>query len=80
MLHTREWREHHIFQELLKSVVGLEEHLMQGGDDKVDIVAELVSTIMPSYLFKYNDVHTISSPKAHPEQGVMIPKVLKVVC
>jgi hypothetical protein len=53
---------------------------MQGGDDEVDIVAELVSTIMPSYLFKYNDVHTISSPKAHPEQGVTIPKVSKVVC
>ncbi|KAG1732025.1 uncharacterized protein EDB91DRAFT_1238858 [Suillus paluster] len=35
--------EHHVFQELLKSVAGLEEPLMQGGDDEVDIVAELLT-------------------------------------
>ncbi|KAG2062737.1 hypothetical protein BDR04DRAFT_1039847 [Suillus decipiens] len=40
---AEEQQEHRIFQELLKSVVGLEECLMQGGDDKVDIVAELLT-------------------------------------
>ncbi|KAG2145514.1 hypothetical protein BD769DRAFT_1625224 [Suillus cothurnatus] len=40
---AEERREHRIFQELLKSVAGLEERLMQGGDDKVDIVAELLT-------------------------------------
>ncbi|KAG1902986.1 uncharacterized protein F5891DRAFT_1127521 [Suillus fuscotomentosus] len=38
---AEERREHRIFQELLKSVAGLEERLMQGGDDEVDAVAEL---------------------------------------
>ncbi|KAG1898245.1 uncharacterized protein F5891DRAFT_1129640 [Suillus fuscotomentosus] len=38
---AEERREHHIFQELLKSVAGLEERLLQGGDDEVDAVAEL---------------------------------------
>jgi hypothetical protein len=45
----RERREHRIFQELLKSVAGLEERLMQGGDDEVDIVAELASIVHRSY-------------------------------
>ncbi|KAG2103042.1 hypothetical protein BD769DRAFT_1630920 [Suillus cothurnatus] len=40
---AEERREHRIFQELLKSVAGLEERLMQGGDDEVDIVAELLT-------------------------------------
>lgn len=39
----REQREHRVFQELLKSVAGLEERLMHGGDDEVDAVAELAS-------------------------------------
>jgi hypothetical protein len=75
MSRTRERREHRIFQDLLKSVVGLEERLMQGGDEEVDVVAELASTITPSYLVEFNDINTISSPKAHLEQGVMTPKV-----
>ncbi|KAG1842301.1 hypothetical protein C8R48DRAFT_751100 [Suillus tomentosus] len=40
---AEEWREHRIFQELLKSVAGLEERLMQGGDDEVDVIAELLT-------------------------------------
>ncbi|KAG1901227.1 uncharacterized protein F5891DRAFT_951100 [Suillus fuscotomentosus] len=40
---AKEQCEHHVFQELLKSVAGLEECLMQGGDDEVDAVAELAS-------------------------------------
>ncbi|KAG0694733.1 hypothetical protein DFH29DRAFT_985178 [Suillus ampliporus] len=39
----RERHEHHIFQELLKSVAGLEEWLMQGADDEVDLIAELLT-------------------------------------
>ena len=39
----RERREHRVFQELLKSVLGLVERLMEGLDEEVDIVAELVS-------------------------------------
>ena len=39
----RERREHRVFQELLKSVPGLEERLMEGSEEEVDIVAELVS-------------------------------------
>ncbi|KAG1876239.1 hypothetical protein F4604DRAFT_1880564 [Suillus subluteus] len=38
--------EHHIFQELLKSVAGLEEQLMQDGDDEVDLIAELASVML----------------------------------
>ncbi|KAG2738342.1 hypothetical protein P692DRAFT_20758862, partial [Suillus brevipes Sb2] len=40
---AEERREHRIFQELLKSVAGLEERLMQGGDEEVDLIAELAS-------------------------------------
>ncbi|KAG2045968.1 hypothetical protein BDR06DRAFT_840534, partial [Suillus hirtellus] len=40
---AEERREHRVFQELLKSVAGLEERLMQSGEDEVDIVAELAS-------------------------------------
>jgi len=47
----RERREHRVFQELLKSVAGLEERLMEGGDDEVDVVAELAS-ILVSYVSK----------------------------
>jgi hypothetical protein len=76
----RERREHRVFQELLKSVAGLEERLMQGGDSEVDVVAELVS-IMVSYAFGLSFIsHIISSPKAHLEQEVMTPKVSKAVC
>lgn len=76
----RERREHRVFQELLKSVAGLEERLMQGGDNEVDIVAELAST-MASYVFKFSFIsHITSSPRAHLGQGVMIPKVSKAVC
>lgn len=42
----RERREHRIFQELLRSVAGLEERLMQGGDEEVDLIAELASVIV----------------------------------
>ncbi|OJA19938.1 hypothetical protein AZE42_08047 [Rhizopogon vesiculosus] len=42
---AEERREHRVFQELLKSVAGLEERLMQGGDNEVDVVAELASTL-----------------------------------
>ncbi|KAG1748532.1 hypothetical protein EDD22DRAFT_981885 [Suillus occidentalis] len=40
---AEEQQEHRIFQDLLKSVVGLEECLMQGGDEEVDVVAELLT-------------------------------------
>ncbi|KAG0694655.1 hypothetical protein DFH29DRAFT_985192 [Suillus ampliporus] len=40
---AEERRKHHIFQELLKSVAGLEERLMEGGDDEVDVIAELLT-------------------------------------
>ncbi|KAG2129163.1 hypothetical protein DEU56DRAFT_915282 [Suillus clintonianus] len=49
---NEERREHRVFQELLKSVAGLEERLIHSGDDEVDVVAELASTIPFSYLFK----------------------------
>jgi hypothetical protein len=42
----RERREHRVFQELLKSVAGLEERLMQGEDNEVDVVAELASIMV----------------------------------
>lgn len=77
---SRERREHRIFQELLKTVVGLEERLMQGEDNEVGVIAELAST-MASYVFKFSSIsHITSSPKAHLGQGVMIPKVSKAVC
>ncbi|KAG1743916.1 hypothetical protein EDB19DRAFT_1894673 [Suillus lakei] len=38
---AEERHKYHIFQELLKSVAGLKECLMQGGDGEVDAVAEL---------------------------------------
>jgi hypothetical protein len=75
----RERREHRVFQELLKSVAGLEERLMQGGDEEVDVVAELASTISFSYVFKVN-VYLISSPRAPLEQGVTTPKASKAAC
>ncbi|KAG2152122.1 hypothetical protein BD769DRAFT_1648631 [Suillus cothurnatus] len=40
---AKEQPKHCVFQELLKSVAGLEEHLMQGRDDEVDIIAELLT-------------------------------------
>ncbi|KAG2059466.1 hypothetical protein BDR06DRAFT_979970 [Suillus hirtellus] len=40
---AEERRKHRVFQELLKSVAGLEECLMQSGEDEVDIVAELLT-------------------------------------
>lgn len=46
----RERREHAIFQELLKSIPGLEERLVTGSDDEVMIVAELVGVIY-HYIF-----------------------------
>jgi hypothetical protein len=55
----REQPKHCVFQELLKSVAGLEEHLMQGRDDEVDIIAELAS-ISVSYVFKV--IHFFHTP------------------
>ncbi|KAG1784994.1 uncharacterized protein HD556DRAFT_1435288 [Suillus plorans] len=40
---AEERREHHVFQELLKSVAGLEKRLMQDGDDEVDAIAEVLT-------------------------------------
>jgi hypothetical protein len=40
----RERREHAIFKELLKTIPGLEERLVQGSEDELAIVAELVGT------------------------------------
>ncbi|KAG2081961.1 hypothetical protein BD769DRAFT_1633495 [Suillus cothurnatus] len=40
---AKERCKHHVFQELLKSVAGLEERLMQGRDDEVDSIAELLT-------------------------------------
>ena len=42
----RERREHRIFQELLKSVPGLEEHLLQGLEEEVDTIADLVNCLI----------------------------------
>lgn len=42
-LHPRERREHRVFQQLLLSVPGLEARLMDGSDEDVGHVAELVS-------------------------------------
>ncbi|KAG1894272.1 uncharacterized protein F5891DRAFT_985160 [Suillus fuscotomentosus] len=61
----KQW-EHRVFQELLKSVADLEELFMQGGDNEVDAVAELASTIMLSYLFKKGPS---SSPPPHQATG-----------
>ncbi|KAG1850272.1 hypothetical protein C8R48DRAFT_750143 [Suillus tomentosus] len=49
---AEERREHRVFQELLKSVAGLEECLMQSREDEVDIIAELTSITFYSYLTK----------------------------
>jgi hypothetical protein len=38
----RERREHRVFQTLLHSIAGLEERLMEGSDEEVAHVAELV--------------------------------------
>ena len=39
----RERREHRVFQELLRSVPGLEERLLQGPEEEVDTIADLVN-------------------------------------
>jgi hypothetical protein len=39
---NRERREHSIYQELMKTVPGLEERLMTSSEDELSIVAELV--------------------------------------
>jgi hypothetical protein len=44
MVFGRERREHRVFQELLKSVPGLEERLMEGSEEEVGLLAELVSS------------------------------------
>lgn len=52
---------------------------MQGGDDEVDSVAELVSnSSSTSKSFVYLTYY-FSSPKAHLEQGAMTRKVSKAV-
>ena len=43
----RERREHRVFQELLRLVPGLEERLLHGSEEEVDIVAELVNLLVP---------------------------------
>ena len=43
----RERWEHRVFEELLRSVPGLEERLLHGSEEEVDIVAELVSFFVP---------------------------------
>lgn len=53
-MYSREQCEFIIFQELLKSVPGLEEHLMTGSDDEVAIVAELVGVYL---IFSCNTTH-----------------------
>jgi hypothetical protein len=39
---NRQRREHHVFETLLQMVPGLEERLMNGGENEVGNVAELV--------------------------------------
>lgn len=56
-----------MFSKSFLSLAGLEEHLMQGGHDEVDTVAELASAITPSYLFKVNYLHTIRSSSSCSE-------------
>lgn len=41
-LRIRERREHRVFETLLQSVPGLEERLMEGSDEQVSHVADLV--------------------------------------
>ena len=42
----RERREHRVFQELLRSVPGLEERLLQGPEEEVDTIADLVNFLI----------------------------------
>jgi hypothetical protein len=58
-------------------LIFLGERLMQGGNDEVDAVAELViisSSTSKSFVYL---TYYFSSPKAHLEQGAMIQKVSK---
>lgn len=49
---NRERREHRVFQRLLEMVPGLEERLVEGSDENVVHIAELVSTCIdiPEFL------------------------------
>jgi len=46
-LHYRERKELEVFHELLGMVPGLEEWLMESSEDKVILVADLVSQLSP---------------------------------
>ncbi|KAH7919091.1 hypothetical protein BV22DRAFT_1023570, partial [Leucogyrophana mollusca] len=61
---SRERREHRIFQELLRSVPGLEARLMEGSDDEVGVIAELAM-----YLLIANDDRNKLSKGASGARG-----------
>ena len=44
---TRERREHRIFRQLINMVAGLEEHIMEGSEEDVSYIAELVHGLHP---------------------------------
>ena len=46
LTYPREQREHRVFQALLRIVPGLEERLIEGSDEGVIHIAELVCTIL----------------------------------
>ena len=74
---SRERREHQVFEELLRSIPGLEERLVQGSEDEVDVVAELVSIWSVAVIHSLL-ISVVSLPKARPRQEAMIQKALKV--
>ena len=47
----REHREHCVYQELLKAVPGLEERLVNGSEEELAIVAELVRVFIPYLIY-----------------------------
>ena len=53
--HFRERREHKVFQQLLQMIPGLEECLMEGSDDDIVHVAELVCGIFDSIFGTLSD-------------------------
>jgi len=47
----RERREHRIYQELLKAIPGLEERIVNGSEDELTVIAELVSVFTLYLIF-----------------------------
>jgi hypothetical protein len=69
---VRERREHRVFAELLQIVSGLEERLLEGDDDEVFVVAEMVCLEQATYMLICH-VHFYGSyKKAYPALGLTI--------